>query len=528
MMTTEVTTLSLEAASKEIDKIVDDAGPFAVAKVTGFASTLKLAEAVGTLRDIFLKHPGIQKTIRAMQDSKLGFLTDRSSKAIARAEYDGKKLKPYAYEEIAECCIEGMLQGYRITGNEFNVIAGGFYPAKNGKWRKIIEHPGLSDFKFTTSSPAYQSDGKFAKVQCYASWLQDGNLVTLGVSEKDKGKEDTLVFTVRVNSAMGEDAVVGKAISKLFSRVLMRLSGKVMPEATDLEYGDVPNLPEYAGTGASVAIAPVEGAVKGPEFTGGQKQEPAKPAPSGAPTVEELKEQVTAMAERAGIPADASDIFEGRYIQEKKATWKKETDLDTLALIIEQSEFVVSDMKIKWQKWESEIREYINTSEGGQSRPDYDPMLAKEYIFLRGSGLEGWVAENPARILTMPQLNQLEIKQKWERVVKKPFPEIHAPAPAVASSQTGELASKKPFKIPELEKMHFKNGLKEAVKIFDGLVKDLADMDNPKFTVEAFKTWLQKDFESRGGQYTNIENLKAATLVHGKFHVAIQNFLKTV
>jgi hypothetical protein len=230
----------LEEASMRIDKIVDESIPYAAMTATNFQATLKLADAVATLREIFLKHPGIRKTVEAMQDTKLGFLTDKSPRAIAYAKSQGKNPQPYSYMEIVECCIEAMLNGYRITNNEFNVISGGFYAAKNGKYRKIIDHPDVTDFKFTTTSPMYSPDGKYAKVQCYASWLQKGQLVTLGISDKEHGKEDTLVFNVRVNAAMGEDAVVGKAISKLFSRVLMRLSGKIMSEATDVEFGEIP------------------------------------------------------------------------------------------------------------------------------------------------------------------------------------------------------------------------------------------------------------------------------------------------
>lgn len=251
--------VTLEEASKRIDAIVEESIPFAAMTSANFSSTLKLAEAVATLREIFLKHPGIRKTVEAMQDTKLGFLTDRSPKAIAYAKSLNKTLVPYTYAEIAECCIEGMLKGYRISNNEFNVIAANFYAAKDGKYRKIIEHPDVTDFKFTTSSPLYSGDGKYAKVQCYASWLQKGQLVTVGISDKEHGKEDTLVFNVRVNAGMAEDAVVGKGLSKLFSRVLMRLTGKIMPEATDVEFTEVPAL-EAGSTLATNGDQPTPGA----------------------------------------------------------------------------------------------------------------------------------------------------------------------------------------------------------------------------------------------------------------------------
>jgi len=231
--------MTLEQASMEIDKIVLECAPFAGIQMTTFSDTLKLADGIRSLRDIFLHHPGIKTTIEAMKDTELGFLTDRSPSAVARAQNTEKKIYPYKYEEVAECCINAMLKGYRLTNNEFNVIAGKFYPAKNGKYRKIIEHEDVTDFKFTTTSPAYEPDFKHAKVKCFASWKQKGKKMSLGLSDQTKGEEDTLIFRIKVNSGMGEDAVVGKALSKLFSRVLTRIDGRVMPESTDIEPGEL-------------------------------------------------------------------------------------------------------------------------------------------------------------------------------------------------------------------------------------------------------------------------------------------------
>jgi len=233
---TETAIITLEEASREIDNIVEKCGPLALEQAQNFSAALGLAEGVKSLRQIFLTHPGIKETVESMQDTRLGFLTDRSPKAIARAKRDSKTLVPYSYEEVAECCIEAMLKGYRITNNEFNIIASGFYPAKNGKYRKIIEYPGVSDFRPATTSP--QPDGdRYAKVQCWASWKKEGARVSIGFADPEKEVQDTLVFKIRVNRAMGEDAIVGKALSKLFSRVLMRIEGKILPESSDLEFG---------------------------------------------------------------------------------------------------------------------------------------------------------------------------------------------------------------------------------------------------------------------------------------------------
>lgn len=223
------------AVGNQIDAIVNECLPVAAMESQNFVQALTLANGIKALRQIILHDPHIKETITSMQNTHLGFMTDRTDLAIWKSKQgQGKELKPYRYEDIAEVCIEGMMKGYRITNNEFNIIASRFYPAKNGKFRRIQECEGVTDFQFTTTSPLYeQGQGgiQYAKVQAFASWKKDGQLATLGSSGDT---EDKLIFKIRVNKMMGEDAIVGKALSKLFSRVLMRLEGKILPESTDV------------------------------------------------------------------------------------------------------------------------------------------------------------------------------------------------------------------------------------------------------------------------------------------------------
>lgn len=227
------------AVGSQIDQIVKECMPLATQESQNFVQALTLANGIKALRQIFKTDPHIKETVEAMQNTNLGFMTDRTPQAIARAKADGKTLHPYTYEETSEVCIEAMLKGYRISGNEFNMLVNRFYPAKDGKFRKIVETEGITDFQFTTTSPMYEApvnNIQYAKVQAFASWKKDGVLATLGSSTKT---EDKLIFKIRVNRAMGEDAIVGKALSKLFSRVLMRITGKILPESTDVMEGDV-------------------------------------------------------------------------------------------------------------------------------------------------------------------------------------------------------------------------------------------------------------------------------------------------
>ena len=174
----------LSPTTDKIDLIIKECMPITQAQEQGMSEALVLAKGMKLLRDIFYNDKNIKATIESMKDTKLGFLTDRSLTAIKKSHGYGKKLEAYSYNEIAECCIEALMKGYRLTDNEFNIIAGNFYAAKNGKYRKIIETEGLTNFSFANSSPVFRTekrlkngkpiDIQYAEVQCYASWQING------------------------------------------------------------------------------------------------------------------------------------------------------------------------------------------------------------------------------------------------------------------------------------------------------------------------------------------------------------------
>ena len=231
----------------KIDNIVDQCLPITQAQGKSISDALILAKGIRELRDLFRSNEAIKATIESMQDTELGFMTDRSPAIIEAAKKKGKKLDCYTYNEVAECCINALLRGYRLTDNEFNIIAGKFYPAKNGKYRKIIDTEGLTDFEFSTTPPLFKTEtrleyGKptqvqYAEVEAFATWRMNGKKMSIGNQGSTKGKDD-LILKIRVNEYMGDDGVKGKAISKLFSHVLMRIQGKIYDEATDIDYNN--------------------------------------------------------------------------------------------------------------------------------------------------------------------------------------------------------------------------------------------------------------------------------------------------
>lgn len=216
--------MNIDQVITDLDNVIAETNPAIEAKDQGFKTALILAKGIATMRQIF-QVPQIKDLVVSMQDSALGFKTDRGPGSYT-------KKSPYTYQEVAECCIEALLKGYRLTNNEFNIIAGNFYPAKNGKFRKINEFPGLTNFKYCTTTPLFEFEERLtgykqnqkretvpvAKVQAFATWELDGKENSIGY-DKDK-----LVFKIKVQSMMGDDAIIGKAQSKLFTAVLNRVS----------------------------------------------------------------------------------------------------------------------------------------------------------------------------------------------------------------------------------------------------------------------------------------------------------------
>lgn len=181
----------------------------------------------------FLNLPEVKELVIGLQDNVAGFLTDKSELAIKKhnAKPGGYKKKAYTYEEICEALVPCLMEGYRLTGNEINIISGKGMPVKAGKFRKITEHSGVSNFKHSIGTPHY--DGNIAKMRCQATWMFGGELQSIGLTEEDK-----CVIAVEKGSYDGIDKLIGLADSKLFSRVLTRLLGKFVAEG-DVSTTDV-------------------------------------------------------------------------------------------------------------------------------------------------------------------------------------------------------------------------------------------------------------------------------------------------
>ncbi len=199
--------VTLEDKAQQLDNAADKFSLAFENSKTPFSSALALSNGIKALRGLL--DDEIMSEIMNLADTPLGFLTDRGTKP---------ERERYQVHEVRDAIIEASLRGFRVAGNEFNIISSRFYAAKNGLHRKVVTYPGVTDFKEFLGVPKLSGD-RGAIVSAKATWLKDN--IKCELSRE---------FAIRVNSGMGADAILGKCQRKLYAAVLNRLSGIVTPE----------------------------------------------------------------------------------------------------------------------------------------------------------------------------------------------------------------------------------------------------------------------------------------------------------
>lgn len=191
------------AAENSLEMIIGDSDKGA------FTAQLRLATATVQLREMLT--PEVMKPIMALQGSALGFRTDKDSSG------------GYQVETVREVLIEATMKGFRLLGNETNVIGGRFYAARDGFeriFRDLSKQGKLTDLRMMPGIPKTTGDGVI--VEYGASWTFKGI--------KDEMK---LSIPIRVNNGQGPDAVLGKAKRKMLAAIYSRITG------TEITDGDV-------------------------------------------------------------------------------------------------------------------------------------------------------------------------------------------------------------------------------------------------------------------------------------------------
>lgn len=151
----------------------------------------------------------LQPLLMGLVDSPLGFMTDQAP--------GNRGNKPqYEWAVVKRCAVEAVLRGFWWTGNEWNIIAGRFYGAKNGWERLVRTLPGLTDLDVSPGVPTV--NGNLTCVRVRASWMLDGKRQELLGSDGKPGR----TFAIIVYQTSTPDNIVGKALAKAYRAIYQK------------------------------------------------------------------------------------------------------------------------------------------------------------------------------------------------------------------------------------------------------------------------------------------------------------------
>jgi hypothetical protein len=220
-MANELIPADQTTAMQAVDTIAREYGLAASENLGQIERTLMIA--TGTEKMKAMLTDKVMAPIMALQGSTLGFRTDKDASG------------GYPMAVVRDVTCEALMRGFRAVGNEFNIIAGRFYAAKDGCKRRVIEWPNLTEFNLELSFPT--DKGGTSYVDAIATWKLNG---VENVLER-RGKT---AIPIRRNSGMLDDAILGKAERKMYAAVLNRLSTFVIPEGeVDADAIDVTSRP---------------------------------------------------------------------------------------------------------------------------------------------------------------------------------------------------------------------------------------------------------------------------------------------
>lgn len=221
----------------ELDKTIKETNSAVIAaekEGSEMLKTLALANGMDAIRKGLTP---LMQPIMQLMGTPMGFRTDKD-----RPRYDKESKKwdnsTYSVEEVRDVLIVGLLRGFRVVGNEINIIAGNFYATKEGMKRFVISFPGLTNFKIQFGVPQMSGE-KGALVPALVTWKLNGEDQELDCRQTKRGDmTDDMRIPIRVNSSMGTDAIIGKAESKIYRRVYNILTGANVDTVEEPEPAD--------------------------------------------------------------------------------------------------------------------------------------------------------------------------------------------------------------------------------------------------------------------------------------------------
>lgn len=169
------------------------------------------ANVVLAVRD-WLGVPEVRSKVMALQGSEAGFLTDMDDKG------------GYDERTTVNAVTVALVNGFHLVENEFNIIAGKFYGAKNGYKRKCRE---FENDKFKTLSIGDPDNGDILEGPTTVTVPMS---ITYTVLHKETQQKITKTLKKRIQftkkSRDTVDAWLGKGAKRLYQRLLSELSGQ--------------------------------------------------------------------------------------------------------------------------------------------------------------------------------------------------------------------------------------------------------------------------------------------------------------
>lgn len=240
-------------------------------------AALEVAAGMQEMRALF-DRPEVKERIVALQDTPIGFRTDRDPSAKGR---NGQPNVAYGYNVVRDCAIEAVMRGLQLVGNQFNIISSRQYTTKEGFEYLIRRCKSVSDFRPVIGVPSGKTGG--STVECKATWKLNGNPQNLEV-----------VIPVKTDDWSGADQIIGKATRKFLKRCYEMMTGQSTPD------GEVENDPVIV-TEAKPAPAPRVGRAKASDSTAPTSVVSESTDPASEPAPERPQMRLARLLDESGI-----------------------------------------------------------------------------------------------------------------------------------------------------------------------------------------------------------------------------------
>lgn len=218
-----------------------------------FFKPIVLAMAIQDLKAALT--PEAMAAIRGLENSALGFKTD-----------DPKQ--PYPVEVIKDCVVEAMLRGVSVAGNQFNIIKGNFYIARNG-WEAKLRKAGCTEIVPTVGRPEdvlmgapnqYGNCQVTSTFAAQASCMKDGKRYSVSacISSEVDGRIQVSAFGKDLSACV--DGLKGKVEARILKKLYCLACDAVEPDE-EFERPDVIVVPEVAKQIEQATQTPIAGAI---------------------------------------------------------------------------------------------------------------------------------------------------------------------------------------------------------------------------------------------------------------------------